>query len=150
MKKELINIVIDNEAAGNYWANDLMYKGSNLFDIYIENSDDFSDELEIGKKMERNNYSYSDEEEEEYENYEPLSGQEVYLGYIVSTDTFISAFDLWDNGGSGSGMVSFKIINGKVKIVGVDFNWGFLFYHDRGGFKRLHTKFKDLVDIRLD
>ena len=150
MKKELINIIIDNETVKDYWTNDLIYNGENLFDVYVKNLDDFSNKLEIGKEIEMDDYSNS----ENNGNVSLLCGQEVYLGYIVSADVFISAFDVWDDNkwGSdeiGSGHIYFKIVDGKVQYIKTEIAWGDHFYDTRGWLNRLREEFKDLVDIRL-
>ncbi len=157
--KDLENILKDKEKPSAYWPN-ITYQGNDLFEITNKALATFSKKLHIGDKYDQVGY-YDNGEEYEYE--AELDGQEVYLGYVPSKDKFISCYDMFmyhdaGAGDSGVGIIEFIIKSGKVKILKVDDtsdrDHG-LFYNNKNRaadytLEKLHKKYKDLVDIRLD
>lgn len=148
---------LTSSETSDLWPDKLEYKGFNVFDLYID--DNFFSKLEdavgIGS-MQTVEEEEWDEEEEEFitsTSEEETRGQESYLGYDPDTDTFISGFDMFNDAGGTSGLVSFKISDeGVPKIIKTDEHYSGMMYESskRGGYDHLHNKHKNLVDIRLD
>ena len=165
MSKELL---FNQDKATDLWGNGLSYKGFDLCEWY--GKDSISDKIYsaagVGDTWNETSI-YEDEDEDgeiisDTENVDcKLEGQECYLGYIPSNETFISGFDMWlsrtgdytDDYESEYKMVAFKIkANQEIEFVELkditDLETDNLFYSS--GYKKLHEVFKNVVDIRLD
>ena len=144
-----LTTISDKKEASDAWAENLEYKGENAFKFYMKFLDWFEDNTEELKDTD-SDCEYEDEEE--CEELIESEKQESYLGYIPSKDMFITGFDMWYGGANPAGVVYWKYLGkNKFKIVSEDIDYGSnMMYGSRGAYKKLHKKYKDLVDIRLD
>ena len=127
---------------------DTFYRGHNLFEIYVNDSKIYNAlELDTSwKETIHDDYGYP------YEETVKREGQESYLGYVPSQDLFISGYDMWEGEENPAGIVLFKIdAGGNISITKADIDYGSsMMYGKRGALPKLHNKYPDLVDIRLD
>jgi len=141
--KETIN-EIEHFNDGEWGSDDkpLKYKGTNLFNLYINNHMSFVNDIK------ENVYMYDDDVVN-------FDSQECYLGYNINEDTFISCHDTWfdyEDGyrENGYSSIVFKIIDGIIKVEFVETLPGNIFYNSTvNGYNAL-KKEKHIIDIRLD
>jgi hypothetical protein len=157
--KELLDIIKDKEKPEDYWADYLLYQGEELFENYMKFLSWFDDYAYNVKKASwtetETEEVYNDEtgeyEDEEFENEVYRDLQESYLGYVPSKDMFITGFDMWENVDSPAGIVLWTMKKGKFKVISENIHYeSDMMYGSNGHYKKLHKKYKDLVDIRLD
>lgn len=155
--KELLEVIKDKEKASDYFSDNLLYNGENIFVFYM----DFLNWFEKNTKNLKNEtwteeFCDDVEDEESGEWYEDCydedvsrSKQEVYLGYLPSKDLFVTCFDVWEGDDSAAGIVYWSY-NKKFKIHDENIDYSGHVYSKFGLFGKIHKKHKDLVDIRLD
>jgi len=144
----LDDLVSSGKRLTDYWSQQILVtSGSLLVDIYMKAMSSFYKELKIGEEV-RNDYYNDDDDSEEYFT---VWGQESYLGYIPSTETFVSGFDYNNEGESCSAFVFFTINNDSVKIDYSEVHDGsFMYGRNNSGLDYLRNNFKGIQDIRLD
>lgn len=130
--------------------NNLTYQGKEFFNsIYLKEINNYAqDVLKIGKSFEEEiSHGFGED------NYETvtrtISGQESYLGYIPAEDLFVSGWDMFESE-DGDNIVYVKIENGKAvknRKYGVMGDYEMMYPN---GYKAVHRKYKDIIDIRLD
>ena len=126
----------------------LTYQGKEFFEsIYLREIMEYAyDKLKIDEEFEVEKYD-SDEYDVEWV---VTSGQESYLGYVPSEDIFINGWDMSEDD-HGANTVSVKIKNGKAttdRKYGREGTGSSTMYPN--GYKAVHRKYKDIIDIRLD
>ena len=144
------------------------YKGINLFEWYVSDATEFiATELGVGTTYDYEAGGDCGDCEgsgcelcdgtgvEVWVETESIEGQEVYFGFIPSTDTFVCGYDMWGDNGLCN-VVSFKLDSDRrvTEVETID-TPGRMFYSScnlskQTGYKALHNKFNDLIDIRLD
>lgn len=124
---------LESDGAGKWSRAELMYRGSNLFEIYT--SKKFNEEmtelirndeeLRDCRKCDKCKQMFRDKENDEScrkmiellekcaeENRikpEQITCQEVYLGYVPDQDMFVTAWDVWGSDSTGSVVIAFRI-----------------------------------------
>ena len=124
------------------------YKGHEFFNkVYMDKIIPFAKKkLEVGTSW-----------QDEMGNTRNISGQESYLGYFPRDDVFVSGWDLAkDSQGDSPTNVVFIKVDDSLNLTMAPWNpYGsstidFSGRMDPKTLKALHSKFPDLVDIRLD
>lgn len=124
------------------WAEGVMYKGENVFEmIYRSNLDEFL-EKELFEELNQN-YTFSS-----------LDGQESYLGYVPTEDQFVMGWDLWAEVQKNvPNFMMFEIRCASKGNCGPE-DWRMLnipagtVYPN--GLAALHKKYPTIIDVRLD
>ena len=145
--RDLLDIISIGERPSKYWPN-VSFKNRSLFETYMNSQTEISEFLGIGKP---------------YDDSDNLDGQESYLGYSPSKNMFISGWDCWYSGETedeygfeeydeiASGLVYFRIREGKIRLLKKEVKTGSMMYDSRGGgLQDIRKEFRDLQDIRLD
>jgi len=136
------------------YSDNLTYKGHDFFnDVYMSVIYNVaSKELKIGEKTDIEEEFYDSDADEYYT--ETISGQESYLGYLPQEDIFISGWDMFDDKVNTVYIKVDENLNGVV----IDYNfYGYGFFYDinqygdnKSVYDKLHEKYLNLLDIRLD
>lgn len=143
---ELLDDDVTREKVSKAWPHGITFNGRQIFEPYLNIADKLSKTL--------------------VQKY-PGEVQEVYLGYIPSSETFICGFDYWpdqeeeedpDRPGyrldpkmrgiivplhmDGNKMSTF----GVPKVIGMDSFYG----RKSGAYNLIKSKYPDIIDLRLD
>jgi hypothetical protein len=140
--KEFLKIITNKELLNKKWGvsgtQGLLYKGVNVFDLYLSD------------------YAYQKFDEvikrdEELTLGEDVSYQEVYLGYFVDYDQFMIGFDVF-TADTKSILLSFQISNGEIVETRIDDANSQLFYSSiyRGITGYRVNNPNGWIDLRLD
>ena len=157
--KELKEIIDNGEDPSEYWAENVLYNGSDLFKKYMDflgwfekHTDKLKDDSWEEEECDEVMNDDGEYEEDCWMEYITRSKQESYLGYIPSSDTFITGFDMWEGDDNPAGIVYWKIDGSRFIINSeeIDYSSTMIYNSSNGAYKKLHIKHKDLVDIRLD
>jgi hypothetical protein len=130
------------------WSKELVYKGVQFFDAYIEAMRSASPLAGIGKTITAT--EFEEDSGNEYEQDYTIDGQEVYFGYIPGDDLFAMGFDLFAD--ESFSAVVFMKFNGAEFVMRGQQEHSNLFYDGKSysTYKQLKSKYPDLLDIRLD
>jgi len=129
------------------WPHNLYYDGINLHQFYRDHMELMADKLGIGKEE---SMLIEDEEGGDYWEEWVVRGQESYLGYIPSEDTFLSGWDMFPPD-VGAGKVMFKIRAGEIEILSTEIEYDSgMVYGNKAGLYNWHKEYSDLIDVRLD
>jgi len=151
-KVELTSSTITQDVIDNTAKDDILYKGKPVFDIvYVANIESLDDKI----KQELN----------EMIDLKGLFVNECYLAYSPSSDEFVMGYDggaevenpEYDEDNdeeptvtdSISPFITFKINGTDVTDMVVDY-WQGEWYPTNGGRDKVHTQYKDLLELRLD
>ena len=132
---ELTDIPSSDEVSDN-WSDNVVYKGINVYmAAYYRPADSWNYALEhllYGMGI------------SEY--------QECYLGYEPESDTFIMAFDIFDDEekrNTTPNIFKFAVENNIISSITHQNILGNMFYSDKQ-YEVLHQRYPNLIDVRLD
>lgn len=133
----------------------LSYKGIPLLENYLKALEYFSKEAEDVKFAEwTEEVCEEGDDGEEYCYPEEIRKelQESYLGYLPDKDIFIVGYDMWEGEDNPAGLIEFKILgSNSFSIIKEDIDYrSIMMYGKNGAYKKLHAKYPNLIDIRLD
>ena len=128
----------DKKLISQAWAQNLSYRNINLFQKYMK----FLDWLNQGTNC----------SELKADRLKDRDLQESYLGYVPSKDMFITGFDMWEGDDNPAGIAKWIINdNQSFRLIDEEIDYGSdMMYGKNGAYHMLHSKYHDLIDIRLD
>lgn len=153
----LIDLIKDKKNVSELWSDNdnVLYNNVNLFKTYMEVLEQvYNNELE---NINSNSYDIEliDEDDEVYVETITPELQEVYLGYDIEENVFISLFDMWVGDDNPCGKMIWKINeNGSFEILLDEILYNYNMTYGKNGY---YTKVilnevnrKNYIDIRLD